>query len=691
MANPRPRARSWLSERPYAWWSGALLLAAVAVLVYWPGTAGGFLFDDYANLPALGRYGGVRDGQTLLYYLTSGIADPTGRPVSMLSFLVDARNWPADPYPFKRTNIVLHALNGVLLYATLAALGRRLSTDMVRVRTAALLAAALWLLHPLWASTVLYVVQRHAMVAAFFVLAGIRAWIASRDAFDQGRSTRGWLLAILSVPVFGSLAGLGKANGFLLPLLLAVLELSVLRGGPAAGRGQRWARRLLVWLPALLLLAWLGWYALQTGLDGTRGRAFTLEQRLLSQPRALLDYLRLLLVPGLDARGVFADGFAVSRGWLDPWTTLPALLALCAVAAAAWLARRRAAVFAAGVGFFLAGHAMESGVVMLELYFEHRNYLPAMLLFWPLAWWAARPGRLRRVLLAGLAGYAALMLLATAAQARLWADPLALALAWADAKPGSARAQTHAFHQERAAGREDAAERRLLRQLDARPAEPQFALNLLDLRCHQGRATAADVKAAAHAIAASGGLAKDINYHWLSAALAPGDGAACSTLPGPALELMLAAATTAAPARRREEYQAREWFLRGEVALRRQDCEAALGAFDARMDIQPRPEYMQGQVTRLATQCGPGPALRHLQRYLDAGLPVAEAASPVLRLRDRLTADFWSAHWRELQRVLEDEAGRGGGSGTPDAVRSRIVAPRDETPPAPAAANSGTP
>src|SRR5690606_4345173 len=227
----------------------------------------------------------------------------------------------------------------------------------------------------------------------------------SRDAFDQGLRTRGWLLAFLAVPVFGTLAGLSKANGFLLPLLLAALELSVLRGGRAAGQGQRWASRLLVWLPALLLLAWLGGYALQTGLDGTRGRAFTLEQRLLSQPRALLDYLRLLLVPGLDARGVFADGFVASRGLLAPWTTLPALLALCALAAAAWLARRRAAVFAAGAGFFLAGHVMESGVVMLEPYFEHRNYLPAMLLFWPLAWWAARPGRLRRLLLAGLIGY----------------------------------------------------------------------------------------------------------------------------------------------------------------------------------------------------------------------------------------------------------------------------------------------
>lgn len=657
MANPRVRARIPLSVRSHLWWLAALVLALLATLAYWPGTAGGFLFDDFANLPALGRYGGVRDAQTLLYYLTSGIADPTGRPVSMLSFLIDARNWPAEPYSFKRTNILLHAANGLLLYSTLAALGRHLSADGPRVRTAALLGAALWILHPLWASTVLYVVQRHAMLAAFFVLAGIRAWVASRDAFERGHDARGWLLALLAIPVFGTLAGLSKANGFLLPLLLVVLELSVLRPGAAATRGQAWATRLLAWLPAILLLAWLGWYAMQTGLDGTRGRAWTLEQRLLSQPRALLDYLRLLFLPGLDARGVFADGFPPSQGLLQPWTTLPALLTTCGLACAAWLVRQRYPVFTAGAGFLLAGHAMESGVLMLELYFEHRNYLPAMLLFWPLAWWATAPGRFRRLFIAGLVGYLGLMLLATSAQARLWGDPLALALAWAEQNPDSARAQTHAFHMERSAGRDQAAEQRLAHLLELHSEEPQFALNLLDLRCSQGRATAADVEAAAAAMAASRGLAKDVNYHWLSSALAPGTGAACSGLPDPALQHLLEAAMTdAGQARRRTEHRAREQHLIGYTALRRSDCYGAIQAFDRRMDIQPRPEFLQSQTSLLATYCSPGHALDHLVRYMEGGMTVAPASSPMLRLRDQLTQDTWDTHWQELRRALEEDS-----------------------------------
>ena len=131
-----------------------LLMIALAAGIYWPGLYGAFLFDDFANLPSLGRYGGVRDLSSLSWYLTSGIADPTGRPVAMLSFLVDARDWPADPFSFKRTNLIIHLCNGLVLYSVLSALGQRLTSNLTHLRTAALLATAIWLLHPLWMSPV---------------------------------------------------------------------------------------------------------------------------------------------------------------------------------------------------------------------------------------------------------------------------------------------------------------------------------------------------------------------------------------------------------------------------------------------------------------------------------------------------------------------------------------------------------
>jgi len=122
----------------------ALLLLA-AWWAYYPGLSGGFQFDDFANLPILGATGPVDDWPTFWRYITAGGADPTGRPVALLSFLIDARDWPADPRPFLHTSIVVHLINGVLLFALLRSLGRtfaaQTATSRQRVELAALLGA----------------------------------------------------------------------------------------------------------------------------------------------------------------------------------------------------------------------------------------------------------------------------------------------------------------------------------------------------------------------------------------------------------------------------------------------------------------------------------------------------------------------------------------------------------------------
>ncbi len=84
---------------------------------------------------------------------------------------------------------------------------------------------------------------------------------------------------------------------------------------------------------------------------------------------------------------------------------------------------------------------MESSSLALELYFEHRNYVPAMLLAWPLARWLTSDGpfaRFKPILAIGV-----LLLLATEAwfAASLWGAPQQQALVWAAQNPDSPRAQ----------------------------------------------------------------------------------------------------------------------------------------------------------------------------------------------------------------------------------------------------------
>lgn len=92
-----------------------LFVFGAAVVAYWPGLDGPFLLDDFGSIRALGDYGGVVDWQSFKIFVFGGHAGPTGRPVSLLSFLIDANNWPAESWPFKRTNLVIHLLTGAVL------------------------------------------------------------------------------------------------------------------------------------------------------------------------------------------------------------------------------------------------------------------------------------------------------------------------------------------------------------------------------------------------------------------------------------------------------------------------------------------------------------------------------------------------------------------------------------------------
>src|SRR6185437_6148071 len=373
----------------------ALLLVCVTWWAYAPGLHGAFLFDDFGNLPALGASGPIDNWAAFWRYISSGIADPTGRPLTLLTFLLDARNWPADPYPFKRTNLLLHLLNGALLYALLSRLGQLLEVELWRRRLAALFGAALWLLHPLLVSTTLYIVQREAMLPATCVLAGLLIWLHGRDQLAAGNLRRGLPWSVLGLGGFTLLGVLAKANGALLPLYALLIEFIVLvprRPQPEGKARRAHCACLLIFavIPALAIAAYLAWVGV-TGIisGGPALRPWTYAQRLLTEPRVLVDYLQLLWLPRPFSSGLFNDQYVASTSLLHPADTLPAIIGVLALLGSAWWIRRRHSVLALAVLFYFAGQLLESTSIPLELYFEHRNYVPALLMFWPLGLWLA--------------------------------------------------------------------------------------------------------------------------------------------------------------------------------------------------------------------------------------------------------------------------------------------------------------
>ena len=597
-------------------WLGLAFLLLVTWFAYAPGLAGGFLFDDFINLTALNSPGPVDNWPAFWRYITSGSADPTGRPLALLSFLIDARAWPADPAPFLRTNVLLHLANGALLLALLRMLGRRLGDSDFRVDAAALFGAGVWLLHPLFVSTTLYIVQREAMLPATFTVLGLLGYVHGRNLFDRGHHRTGLLWMLVAIGAGTTLALLSKANGILLPVLAWVLEATVLRQAAVthgvAERHLRWMKRGLLVLPSMLVFAYLASMLPTIGQD-IADRPWTLGQRLLTQPRVLLDYLHLLVVPRVLSTGLYNDGYLASTSWLQPLMTLPALLLVLALVILGFAMRRRWPAVSAALLFFFAGHLLESTTISLELYFEHRNYLPAMLLFWPLGR-ALFAGTHRPAVRGAIAiGLLAVCALITHQRAALWGEPEQMARLWALQNPASSRAQgTAASHLARS-GQPQLAMQQLAPLWQQRPYDLQLALNYANAACAVRGLDRNEVDGIAAALrhATEGHL---LVFRWLDRALGVAAEGGCPGLDFAAIDTWLTAASANPIMQGPGRVQDRE-ALAGRRALLQQQPDLALVHFNRALSAYVTPDAAAMHTAMLATNGHYRQALAHLDHY----------------------------------------------------------------------------
>ncbi len=486
-------------NRPLVSFFVLLALGALVYGLYSTAFGFGISFDDEWNLE---RLGAVTDLRSAIDFVFGGVAGPLGRPLALLTFLPRSGSWPANPEDFLYENALLHVLNTVLVYWLCLRLARYLDWTRDRAPAFALLCAAFWGLSPLLMSSSLMIIQRMTTFSATWCLVGMLLYLFGRERLVE----RPWRAALLmSAGVGGGtlLAVLSKENGALLPGFVLLVESLLLARVAGSAGGRWWAlwRALFLWVPTLLILTYLlvnlGDFVTQHQM-----RSFTLTERLMTQARVLFDYLRLLIVPVRSDLGPFHDAYPVSTGLLEPATTLVAIIALPAISAAAWWLRRGAGrVFAFAWFWFLWGHVLESSVVPLELYFEHRNYLPAFGVYFGLAALLLHPAILRPARI----GIGAILLANSAwvlrEHALLWGQPLVASTVWHYEHPESLRAFQLHLNKLAASGRGQ----QLLDVLDEAEAvhgdTPEYQMIRLAIVCNQP--AAADIFARAERTLAS--------------------------------------------------------------------------------------------------------------------------------------------------------------------------------------------
>ncbi|MCF7222041.1 hypothetical protein [Marilutibacter chinensis] len=347
------------------------MLATIAA--YWIGLSGPLLFDDAANLAQIQRW---LEGRAGLYEAIFGTSSGLLlRPVSMATLALNASMAGGiQPVLMKLTNLLVHLVCGGLLWQLVRLLMSRDERLAPHGTTVAGLVAALWLLHPFNASTVLYVVQRMAQLSTLFMLAGLWAYTSARLDQTAGRPRRArWKLFAL-FPAMLLLGLLSKENAAVLPALCLVIELAWFRG-QNSGRSLRLFYTVFLAAPAIAVIAVLLWQPDRL-VSAYAARDFGPWERLLTEGRVLLDYVSQTFFPQGGRMGLYHDDFVPSSGLLTPISTLFCGLAIIGVSIACWLLRRRFPGVFAGWFLFLVGHAVESTVLPLDLYYEHRNYFP---------------------------------------------------------------------------------------------------------------------------------------------------------------------------------------------------------------------------------------------------------------------------------------------------------------------------
>lgn len=193
----------------------ALAIVAAVLLLYWPVQEFGFInFDDplyVSDNPSITQ-GLTRSS---ISWAFSSLHASNWHPVTWLSHILDVQLFGLKAGKHHRTNLILHALNALLLFLFLAR-----STGCQR-RSA--LVALLFAVHPMHVESVAWISERKDVLSLFFMLLCLlayRRYTAARNGFFYVSSLLCYGLGLLSKPMLVTL-----------PILLLLLDIWPWAGG----------------------------------------------------------------------------------------------------------------------------------------------------------------------------------------------------------------------------------------------------------------------------------------------------------------------------------------------------------------------------------------------------------------------------------------------------------------------------
>lgn len=313
--------------------AAGIALVAFAIVAYIPALSAKFIWDDDAYVtdnPLL------RDADGLRRIWFEPTASPQYYPLVFTTFWVEYQMGKLEPAGYHFTNVLLHGLNGVLLWRVLKGLGVPVPWFV----------AAVFVLHPVHVESVAWITERKNVLSGTFYLGSALAYFRFAPAgLGEVPSPHRWRWYALAVGLF----------------VCALLSKSVTCSLPAAVLVVVWWKRGRIgWrdvLPLLPLFAVGLAFALNTAWMekehvGAKGQDWSLTpaDRVLVAGRAIWHYAATLVFPA-NLTFIYPR-WVVSPGewwqWLFPLAVVGAMAGL-------WALRKRIGRGPLAGLFFFAG------------------------------------------------------------------------------------------------------------------------------------------------------------------------------------------------------------------------------------------------------------------------------------------------------------------------------------------------
>ena len=428
-----------------------VLVVGLVVLVYAASLPGTFQYDDH---PTILQNEAVRDPSLLPRYfvdadLFSGLeGNAMYRPVLLASYLLDYGIAGYHPTAWHLTNILIHALNAVLVLL----LTRRLLAVLRPGKPAgyvAFFAALAFALHPVHSEVVNYVSSRSSSLATVGFLGALLLHLAWTRG-EKGRLAR-VLLAIGSMALLAFGFGGKEIAVAAVPVAFA-LDLIDPKEARLPKRFLTASLRVLPLLAvAAIYLFWLRPAVLGSTGVNVSDRMFTVDgkvdlywgggrtifQNLLTQARVFWMYAALLLFP----HGLAVDRFVrVSTSFGEP-AVIASVAGIAVVLALLLLAWRKERIVTFAGGLYIVALLPTSSVIPLNVLMnEHRLYLPGVgiAILMGLALGGLHRRRRKAATVLGLL-VAAAWVAVIVPRSLVWQDPLKLWQESVRVSPGSFR------------------------------------------------------------------------------------------------------------------------------------------------------------------------------------------------------------------------------------------------------------